>query len=203
MRGIHCKQAEKRLADALSILLAFGGESASHTPTPFLFPLSLSVFCSTTPLSLSLFLSFSSLSLSVFCSTTPLSLSFSLSLTLSLSLSLSLPPKMEVLGGTMEEMAAHAKTLKANHDATFSEPMKRYSIWNGMSVYIHQPWHTRLNTLLCLPVKEGRNPRGAYHNPVMHVSRKDECPYWAVWLSPDQQIAVSQSLAHISCYVPP
>jgi hypothetical protein len=53
-----------------------------------------------------------------------------------------LKTSMEVLGGTMEEMAAHAKTMKANHDATFSEPMKRYS-----NVYKHVEFHARQREL--------------------------------------------------------
>jgi hypothetical protein len=49
---------------------------------------------------------------------------------------------MEVLGGTMEELSGHAKTLKANHDATFSEPLKRYS-----NVYKHVEFHARQREL--------------------------------------------------------
>lgn len=33
---------------------------------------------------------------------------------------------MEVLGGTMEELGAHAKALKSNQETTFLEPVKRY-----------------------------------------------------------------------------
>ena len=89
---------------------------------------------------------------------------------------------MEVLGGTMEEMAAHAKTMKANHDATFSEPMKRYCIWKWHVCTFTQVGHTRLafRYNICL-IRKGRNPLGTLGNAVVRISWKDERPYWAVW----------------------
>ena len=82
----------------------------------------------------------------------------------------------------MEEMAAHAKTLKANHDATFSEPMKRYCIWKWHVCTFTQVGHTRLafRYNICL-IRKGRNPLGTLGNAVVRISWKDECPYWAVW----------------------
>jgi hypothetical protein len=49
---------------------------------------------------------------------------------------------MEVFGGAMEELSAHAKILKTNQDTTFSEPMKRYS-----NVYKHVEFHARQREL--------------------------------------------------------
>lgn len=107
-----------RVSDALSILLAFGRvcvahKHSTHSPIPFMYPSKLFPITYT---HCSLLYTQCISSLCVFplllCLTTfpvpwsPLS-------------------KMEVMGHTMEELAAHSKTLKANQDATFSEPMKR------------------------------------------------------------------------------